>query len=71
MQIDLVKASGIRSNISYGCRLLYSFNEGYGKTVTMEDIIRTVNFTKQYGNKVTVDRVSISVKKGEIYGFLA
>lgn len=37
----------------------------------MEDFIRTVNFTKQYGNKVTVDRVSISVKKGEIYGFLA
>lgn len=36
----------------------------------MEDIIRTVNLTKQYGNKVTVDRVSISVKKGEIYGFL-
>ncbi|WP_336781605.1 ABC transporter ATP-binding protein [Paenibacillus illinoisensis] len=36
----------------------------------MEDIIRTVNLTKQYGNKVIVDRVSISVKKGEIYGFL-
>lgn len=36
----------------------------------MEDMIRTVNLTKQYGNQVTVDRVSISVKKGEIYGFL-
>ncbi|KQO16561.1 ABC transporter ATP-binding protein [Paenibacillus sp. Leaf72] len=36
----------------------------------MEDIIRTVNLTKQYGNKVIVDGVSISVKKGEIYGFL-
>ncbi|MFK0524061.1 ABC transporter ATP-binding protein [Paenibacillus illinoisensis] len=36
----------------------------------MEDIIRTVNLTKQYGNKITVDRVSISVKQGEIYGFL-
>lgn len=36
----------------------------------MEEIIRTVNLTKQYGNKVIVDRVSISVKKGEIYGFL-
>ncbi len=29
----------------------------------MEEIIRTVNLTKQYGNKVIVDRVSISVKK--------
>lgn len=36
----------------------------------MEDVIRTVNLTKQYGSKVIVDRVSISVKKGEIYGFL-
>lgn len=36
----------------------------------MEEVIRTVNLTKQYGNKVIVDRVSISVKKGEIYGFL-
>lgn len=36
----------------------------------MEDIIRTVNLTKQYGSNVIVDRVSISVKKGEIYGFL-
>ncbi|SEL99587.1 ABC transporter [Paenibacillus sp. cl141a] len=36
----------------------------------MEEMVRTVNLTKQYGNKVIVDRVSISVKKGEIYGFL-
>lgn len=36
----------------------------------MEEIIRTVDLTKQFGNKVIVDRVSISVKKGEIYGFL-
>ncbi|WP_337031645.1 ATP-binding cassette domain-containing protein [Paenibacillus illinoisensis] len=36
----------------------------------MEEMIRTVNLTKQYGNKVIVDLVSISVNKREIYGFL-
>lgn len=36
----------------------------------MENIIQTINLTKKYGNKVILDRVSISVKQGEIYGFL-
>jgi ABC-2 type transport system ATP-binding protein len=36
----------------------------------MEDIIKTKNLTKYFGNVHAVDGVSLSVKKGEIYGFL-
>lgn len=36
----------------------------------MNEMIRTVNLTKRYGDKTIVDNVSLSVNKGEIYGFL-
>ncbi|MBN1984222.1 MAG: ABC transporter ATP-binding protein [Chitinivibrionales bacterium] len=36
----------------------------------MDDIIRTENVSKRYGCVKAVDGVSISVRKGEIYGFL-
>ncbi len=36
----------------------------------MEEIISTENLTKHYGNVKAVEGVSISVRKGEIYGFL-
>jgi ABC-2 type transport system ATP-binding protein len=36
----------------------------------MGNIIQTENLSKQYGKLKAVDRVSISVQKGEIYGFL-
>ncbi|ASA21683.1 ABC transporter ATP-binding protein [Paenibacillus donghaensis] len=36
----------------------------------MKEMIRTVNLTKRYGDKTIVDNVSLSVNKGEIYGFL-
>ncbi len=36
----------------------------------MKEMIRTVNLTKRYGDKTIVDHVSLSVNKGEIYGFL-
>lgn len=36
----------------------------------MEKVIETVNLTKCFGEIRAVDNVSISVKKGEIYGFL-
>jgi len=34
------------------------------------EIIRTVNLSKHYGNVKAVDKISLNVKKGEIYGFL-
>lgn len=34
------------------------------------NIIQTNNLTKQYGDTTAVDNVSITVKQGEIYGFL-
>jgi ABC-2 type transport system ATP-binding protein len=36
----------------------------------MDTIIRTENLSKHYGKLKAVDRVSINVQKGEIYGFL-
>jgi ABC-2 type transport system ATP-binding protein len=36
----------------------------------MEEIIRTENISKQYRDVKAVDNVSLSVAKGEIYGFL-
>jgi ABC-2 type transport system ATP-binding protein len=37
---------------------------------TMDEIIKTDNLSKQFGKMQAVDSVSISVKRGEIYGFL-
>src|SRR4030042_4920316 len=36
----------------------------------MEDVIRTEKLTKHYGSVHAVENVSLSVGKGEIYGFL-
>ncbi len=36
----------------------------------MDEIIKTENLTKHYGNVHAVEGVSLNVKKGEIYGFL-
>lgn len=36
----------------------------------MEEMIRTDRLTKRYGDKAIVNQVSVSVGKGEIYGFL-
>ena len=36
----------------------------------MEDVIRTENLTKHFGNVHAVESVSLKVGKGEIYGFL-
>ncbi|MBE5941923.1 MAG: ABC transporter ATP-binding protein [Lachnospiraceae bacterium] len=37
----------------------------------MEDIIlKTVNLTKKYNNKVVVDNLNIEIRKGEIFGLL-
>lgn len=36
----------------------------------MEDVIKTENLTKYFGNVHAVESVSLKVRKGEIYGFL-
>src|SRR4030065_2464244 len=36
----------------------------------MDTVIYTENLSKRYGNLIAVDKVSINVRKGEIYGFL-
>ena len=35
-----------------------------------EHIIQTINLTKEYGDIKAVDNVSLSIRKGEIFGFL-
>ena len=35
-----------------------------------ENIIQTINLTKEYGNIKAVDNVSLSIRKGEIFGLL-
>ena len=36
----------------------------------MLEVIKTQNLTKQFGNVTAVDRLSITLNKGEIYGFI-
>jgi ABC-2 type transport system ATP-binding protein len=36
----------------------------------MSEVIKTQNLTKQFGKVMAVDRLSITLNKGEIYGFL-
>ena len=36
----------------------------------MENILKTKNLTKQYGSKIAVDSVDMTIKKGDIYGFI-
>ena len=35
-----------------------------------EVILKTYNITKKYGNKLAVDNVNMTIKKGDIYGFI-
>lgn len=36
----------------------------------MESVIKTLNLTKRYGQKLAVNNVSMNVQKGDIYGFI-
>ena len=36
----------------------------------MENIVETINLTKKYGDKYALDKVSVHVRKGEIYGLV-
>ena len=35
-----------------------------------ELVVKTTDLTKRYGDRVAVDRVSLTVRRGEVYGFL-
>jgi len=35
-----------------------------------ENVVQTQGLTKRYGDRLAVDRVSMTVKRGEVYGFL-
>ncbi len=37
---------------------------------TMDTILKTIDLTKKYDNKVVVDNLNIEIKKGEIFGLL-
>jgi len=59
----------IKSDQSVTFMNVHSGDVFYGR-INMEDIIRTESISKDYGNVKAVDTVSLSVAKGEIYGFL-
>jgi ABC-2 type transport system ATP-binding protein len=44
--------------------------EGLSGQWIMDDVIKTDNLARHYGDVRAVDDISLSVKKGEIYGFL-
>jgi ABC-2 type transport system ATP-binding protein len=35
-----------------------------------ENVVQTTDLTKRYGDRLAVDRVSMAVRRGEVYGFL-
>ncbi len=40
------------------------------KGTAMETILKTIDLTKKYDNKVVVDNLNLEIKKGEIFGLL-
>ena len=58
--------------ITYGLynQSFWCFNRGVNKLEIMEDVIRTENLSKYFGNVHAVESVSLKVRKSEIYGFL-
>ena len=36
----------------------------------MENIVETINLTKRYGEKFALDKVSVHIPRGEIYGLV-
>lgn len=36
----------------------------------METVLKTINLTKTYRNRIVVDKINITINKGDIYGFL-
>ena len=36
----------------------------------METILKTTNLTKKFGSKIAVNKVNMTIKRGEIYGFI-
>jgi len=48
----------------------YQLDRGVNKLEIMEDVIRTENLTKHFGNVHAVENVSLKVRNSEIYGFL-
>lgn len=45
-------------------------SKNHERKQTMETILRTIDLTKKYGNKVVVDNLNIEIKKGEVFGLL-
>jgi ABC-2 type transport system ATP-binding protein len=41
-----------------------------GSVVDTDTVVEVRELSKRYGQRVAVDRVSLSVRRGEVYGFL-
>jgi ABC-type multidrug transport system ATPase subunit len=45
-------------------------NLNHDNDVSRDDVVKTHELTKRYGDRLAADRVSLTVKRGEVYGFL-
>lgn len=52
----------------YPIKTKFKFNKQ--RKTKMEMILDIKNFTQKYNDKVAVDNLSLSVEKGEIFGFI-
>jgi len=36
----------------------------------MESVLKTIDIVKKYGNRTVLDKISMNINKGDIYGFI-
>src|SRR3954452_24049470 len=50
--------------------IVKDMNPNQDNQVSHDDVVQTHELTKRYGDRLAADRVSLTVRRGEVYGFL-
>jgi len=53
-----------------GPAIVKDMNPNQDNQVSHDDVVQTHELTKRYGDRLAADRVSLTVRRGEVYGFL-
>src|SRR3954462_15840832 len=53
-----------------GAAIVKDMNLNHDNHVSHDDVVKTHELTKRYGDRLAADRVSFTVRRGEVYGFL-
>src|SRR3954447_11293461 len=53
-----------------GPAIVKDMNPNQDNQVSHDDVVQTYELTKRYGDRLAADRVSLTVRRGEVYGFL-